>query len=537
MAEEKTELSIEPTATVTPSSPATSTRPDSPRDEKIQEKVQDGIVLIPRPLDDPRDPLNWPFRKKCTITAVLCLALFAGYAAPFCGQLNLIQQSKLYHKTTIQISYFNSASSAGLAAGGWFYSPLAAKFGRSAVLFYSLLGCLAAQVWAPMMTGSGDYWSYFGSRFLAGFTGMTCSILGPRYLVDMFFLHQRGRVFTIFHLALNFGASAGPTFSGFIAAKLYWPVEYWWSVAVLAFTAIVVFLFLEETTFDRSEGAINMTPTDSWIQNRIQTFFPFLPGNNTVVKAATLSEITTVAIMPFKIAISPVILFIAGFDAISFGFYVALNALTPVWLQKPVKAGGYGFTITDNAAFTMVHWFGFLFGLVYGQLIADRLPLWLAARKGGSWKPEYRLHALWFTNLFLMPLGLGLVGCALQYHLHYMVFCLGHFFVTIGSMVSIPVTVNYIAECFRSHTIEATIPVNSMRLFLGLSINFYATEWIAKVNIGWFYGMMAFFCVFAFGFLVILMFWGHIIRSWTPFGLGSDEEGEHVVEGKNNLGV
>jgi hypothetical protein len=44
-----------------------------------------------------------------------------------------------------------------------------------------------------------------------------------------------------------------------------------------------------------------------------------------------------------------VILLVAGFDAISFGFYVALNALTPVWLQKPVKAGGYGFSITDNA--------------------------------------------------------------------------------------------------------------------------------------------------------------------------------------------
>lgn len=45
------------------------------------------------------------------------------------------------------------------------------------------------------------------------------------------------------------------------------------------------------------------------------------------------------------------LLIIAGFDSISFGFYVALNALTPVWLQLPVKAGGiYGFTVTQNAA-------------------------------------------------------------------------------------------------------------------------------------------------------------------------------------------
>jgi hypothetical protein len=57
-----------------------------------------------------------------------------------------------------------------------------------------------------------------------------------------------------------------------------------------------------------------------------------------------------IAVTPFKIAIAPVLLIIAGFDSISFGFYVALNALTPVWLQLPIKAGGlYGFSVTDNA--------------------------------------------------------------------------------------------------------------------------------------------------------------------------------------------
>jgi hypothetical protein len=70
------------------------------------ERVQDGVVLIPRPLDDPRDPLNWPFRKKCTIIATLSITMFAGYAAPFCGQLNLTQQAELYHKTVVEITYF-----------------------------------------------------------------------------------------------------------------------------------------------------------------------------------------------------------------------------------------------------------------------------------------------------------------------------------------------------------------------------------------------------------------------------------------------
>lgn len=49
------------------------------------------------------------------------------------------------------------------------------------------------------------------------------------------------------------------------------------------------------------------------------------------------------------IALAPVSLVVGIFEAITFGWYVALNALTPVWLQKPVKAGGYGFDVTANA--------------------------------------------------------------------------------------------------------------------------------------------------------------------------------------------
>jgi hypothetical protein len=70
------------------------------------EKIQGGIVLIPQPLDDPGDPLNWPFRRKCIIIATLSVAMFAGYAAPFCGQLNLMQQAILYRKTVVEITYF-----------------------------------------------------------------------------------------------------------------------------------------------------------------------------------------------------------------------------------------------------------------------------------------------------------------------------------------------------------------------------------------------------------------------------------------------
>jgi hypothetical protein len=55
------------------------------------------------------------------------------------------------------------------------------------------------------------------------------------------------------------------------------------------------------------------------------------------------------AVTPFIIAIIPVTLVLAIFPIVNFGFYMTMNSITPVWLQKLVKLGGYGFTAYYNA--------------------------------------------------------------------------------------------------------------------------------------------------------------------------------------------
>lgn len=207
-----------------------------------------------------------------------------------------------------------------------------------------------------------------------------------------------------------------------------------------------------------------------------------------------------------------------------------MNAITPVFLQKPVKIGGYGFTVYQNACFSFVHWIGIGIALIYGHFISDRLPLAICARNGGIWKPEYRLHALWLPGLIISPIGLGVVGTAFQHHLSWPVLAVGHVFVTFASLSQIPVTVNYICESFTKTPAEATIAANAYRLLFGLSVAFYIDQWISEVTIKWTFGMMAIFELVGFGFIVILMFKGHQIRQWTVGGLNSTEEGEKVLE-------
>jgi len=98
-----------------------------------------------------------------------------------------------YGKTPIQLSYSISAAVAGLLAGPIFLAPFASLIGRSSTIFWSLLGAIATQVWAARMTGPNHYISFVVSRLFAGLFGSVATILGSGCIMDVFFLHQRGK--------------------------------------------------------------------------------------------------------------------------------------------------------------------------------------------------------------------------------------------------------------------------------------------------------------------------------------------------------
>lgn len=209
-----------------------------------------------------------------------------------------------------------------------------------------------------------------------------------------------------------------------------------------------------------------------------------------------------------------------------------INTLLTVFLQEPRKEGGYGFTPQRNAEFTFSLWFGIIFAQIYGHFTNDWLPVRLSRRFGGKWKPEYRLHALWLPSLILLPIGLGVFGVALQYHTHYMVLASGVFLITFSAMLSVPVAVNYVIECFEQHALETSAIMGAYRLIFGLAVPFFITPWERAVGVGWVFGMAAFFSIGSFMLLVLLMWKGHQIRSWSVAGVAKThtEEGSQLTE-------
>lgn len=112
-----------------------------------------------------------------------------------------------------------------------------------------------------------------------------------------------------------------------------------------------------------------------------------------------------------------------------------------------------------------------------------------------------------------------------------MVLALGSFLITFGTMLSVPVTVNYMVECFRGHVVEVSATMGVYRLSLGLAVPFFIEPWIDRVGgPGWVFGMAAFFSIFAFSLLIVLMWKGHQLRQIRLGSFAWDEEGTRLVE-------
>ncbi|WPH03302.1 Hypothetical protein R9X50_00617900 [Acrodontium crateriforme] len=470
------------------------------------------IVLIPQPTEDPNDPLNWPLSKKIIIFACVSLAAFACQMSPNSNQLTFIEQVETYHKTVPDLLNSVAAALAGWVAGPFFIIPLIAVFGRSTIILWSAIGELACQIWAAHCTGEGDYISFTLSRLFAGLFGAIPAILGSGYIIDMFFLHQRGKAFAVFEVLIIFAVVGGGTLSGFVAQTQPWQYVFIWTYGPLCAAIVGVLLFVEDTTYNRDPTQPSREPMPkNYIQNRIATF---VPGTKTQVKGTKRKELIQRAIIPFQITFAPISLLMGTYIFISLGLPIMQASTLATYLVPPEVAGGYGFSSLDLAFFTMTAWVGMGAAQVYGYLFNDKTPLWVARRRGGKWHPEYRL-ANTILPSFLLPIGLGLWGAGLQYHLHFMVLAVASFLIWFSALLSLPICYNYIVECFLRHPVEASVSLNAYRVSFGLMSVFIVTKWQASVGIGWVWGMGAFFILIVDMIMAFLILKGHVVREWT----------------------
>ena len=94
------------------------------------------------------------------------------------------------------------------------------------------------------MARSDEYIPFVLSRLFAGLFGSVPAQLASGYIMDLYFLHQRGKAFTVLEVGIFSGILVAPVLGGFIANSRPWPFVFWWLIAVSGLSVILCKSFL-----------------------------------------------------------------------------------------------------------------------------------------------------------------------------------------------------------------------------------------------------------------------------------------------------
>ena len=139
------------------------------------------------------DPLNWPIGKTITTPAILSLASFTSIGQSTCNQGGFLLQGETYGKAPTQVANSISAAVVGMATTPFLWAWLSRRIGRTSVIFWALLLNSFVNIWSACMTGHDQYVPFVVSRWLGGAFGSAPCTIGAGIIIDIFFLHQRGK--------------------------------------------------------------------------------------------------------------------------------------------------------------------------------------------------------------------------------------------------------------------------------------------------------------------------------------------------------
>ena len=166
------------------------------------------------------------------------------------------------------------AATAGIAVGPLLAVPLGRRYGRTFIFFWSMVGLLVTGIWSATMTHSNQYGAFVAARLFGGLFGGSSTALGADTIVDMFFLHQRGKALAVLNISFLAGAIVGPTLSGFIVGSTNWTVQFWWSNGLEGIVILLTLALLQDTYYDRTPSADKSRKEwpDGFFANRTATF-------------------------------------------------------------------------------------------------------------------------------------------------------------------------------------------------------------------------------------------------------------------------
>lgn len=317
--------------------------------------------------------------------------------------------------------------------------PFALKYGLRPIYVLSSAAQMAIMVWAARTYTPGDWW---GVNALQCWVGSLAETMVQMTVADVFYVHQRGLMNSIYIWASNFGSSLAPVAAGFVTAAQGWRWV-WWYMTIFFGLVLVAFIFgFEESKFDWTKAALFGVPvprdaekqaqgevsrrdssgTSVWVDASIPRKTYWQRFGLATTTPGPFMLFARHAYQPFEILCSiPGVAYMSMVYAVQLAWSTVMSAaLSTYMLEAP-----YGFDSTQIGLMNLAPFVGTTLGSLLCGRVSDWAILKLAKRNRGVYEPEMRLWvfvpfipfqvagAFWFG--YALQGGQSWVGVALAW--------------------------------------------------------------------------------------------------------------------------
>lgn len=453
----------------------------TPGTVRLEDLHQPGTALIlqPQPSRDPNDPLNWPTWRKHLNYSLVSLYVIVVFA-----MLNIatVSWGPMIEELGFSFDIINDSYAAGcggLCIGGIFLIPFVLKYGRRPVYILSMLFELGIAVWSARIFNVADLML---TNILCCFVGSLCEIMMQMTIADVYFVHQRGVMNSIYVWTLAIGSSLAPLAAGYIAVDFGWR-WIWWTTAIVLGVSTCLFIFLyEETMFDdvrtlrgvpendetSALSAIDRdqdtkTAIDGTKQSeelgirtntdlaRQQTIDETIPKKTYVQKLAFSATSSTPlwsyirrSYRPVQILFRiPAVTYMAFVNGAVFTQAIVCISAYSTYMTLPP----YNFTASQIGLMGLPSFIGTMASALICGPLSDWMIVRMSKRNGGVYEPEMRLWLmLAFTPFFAA--GLLMFGIGLGRGLPWPIVAIGSGIASFGSTPASSISLTYLTDSY-----------------------------------------------------------------------------------------
>ncbi|OBT94853.1 hypothetical protein VE01_06358 [Pseudogymnoascus verrucosus] len=468
-----------------------------------------GRLLLPRPTDNPKDPLTWSLWRKHLCLVTICYFVFmSNYITASISPI-LLPILLDFKITLTKASYLITFNILFLGIGNIFWIPLSLKIGKRPVLILSSAVFFASSIWSARAQSWG---SLFAARIIQGFGASSSEALGPAIVADLYFLHERGAKVGFYTFMIASGSALGGVFSGLVAnANPDWRWVFWMNVILTGVCFLATVLFQAETNFERP-------PEYETGEGLEASQLPDIRARSNASWAKSLSvtswydrqtSIWRLWWRPFLTLQYPAVVWGSVTYGVTLGWVV---------FQQTANASAfpqlYGFSKLALGNVNIANLIGSIVGCLVGGPLSDYLVGIISKRRGGYFKPEFRLWCLIPSFLF-GPIGLMLWGGGLGDHLPAMVAIAGSG-ITYGVLCAVPtVAMTYVVDSYRPLAGETMTILTAFKNTFAFGLSFAVVPWLEKDGFVKVSGWMVLIEGLIFLTAIPMYIYGERVQRWT----------------------